>query len=782
MIKSYLTMAWRSIVRNRAFALINISGLMIGLTTGVVILLYVMSMLDIDRTQKNLNDICLLMINENLNSDVNTTGHTPGGLSTIVKGALPSLKYVVRTTDPGGSSLIRVGTKTLYQNSMYAEPDYFAMMTYPAVKGDPIAALKGGSDVVLTQSAAKAIFGSEDVLGKTMTVDNIHPFKVGAVIADLPPSSSTNFNIVLPFSVFEKDNAWITRWDYNGVQTWIQLQPGADLAAVDKKLTQVFLENQGEKNQEMFAYPMRNLELRGNFKNGKPSGGKIFLVITLAALAGFVLLIACVNFMNLATAMAARRAKEVGMRKVLGASRGKIITQFLGEALMLSMMALALSLALTFIVLPWFNALTGRDLGDELRLSSVWTVLIVLGLATGLVAGSYPALFLSRFRPIGVLRRATTVGNRRSRFRRGLVTFQFVISISLLIAVVVFVRQVQYVADRPIGLSPSNLIDISADGELSSHYDLFKTEIGQIPGVQSVSASTADVVHDGGAFNGLSWPGKTPDQDFFIHMLKVQYDWTATTGIKLAEGRDFSPSFGADTSACIVNESAIRRMNLKEPVLGTLLGGAKLIGVVKDFVYNDPAANPPPLIAYLGKGGLGHILVRIANDDRWRGRIDQIKTVAKKINPGYPFTFRFAVDQYQDEFNNAYNLRRLMTIFGCMGIFIACLGLFGLSGFLVERRRKEISIRKVLGAGVFGLWISLSADFLRPVLLGFVLAAPLAGWGMQQLLNSMDYHIHLSWWMFVLPGIAAMVVSLATVSYHGIKGALANPAASLQSE
>jgi ABC-type antimicrobial peptide transport system permease subunit len=762
--------------------LINIGGLMIGLTTGVVILLYVMSMVDIDRTQKNLRDIGLLMINDNLNSEVNTSGHTPGNLASVIRGTVPLLKYVVRTSDPS-SALVRVGDKALYQTGLYAEPDYFSMMTYPAVQGDPAAVLRGGSAVVLTQSAARAIFGSEDALGKTVMVNNIHPFKVGSVIQDLPASSSTHFDMVLPFQVYERDNAsWMNRWNYNGVQTWVQLQPRADRALVDKQLTRVFLANQNDKQQAMFAYPLRRLQLYDSFKNGKPNGGKIFLVMTLAALAGFVLLIACVNFMNLATAMAARRAKEVGMRKVLGASRAKIVAQFLGEAVLLSMLALALSIALTYMVLPWFSALTGKDLSDELRRVSVWAVLIGLGVVTGLVAGSYPALFLSRFRPIGVLRRATSVGNRRSFFRRGLVTFQFVISISLLISVVVVYRQIQYVADRPIGYAPSNLIDVSADGDLGGHYDLFKTQLGQIPGIQSVSASTSDVVHDDGAFNGLSWPGKTPDQDFFINMLKVQYNWTATTGIQLAEGRDFSPSFGSDSSACIINESAVRRMHLKEPVLGTLLGDNRVIGVIKDYVYDDPAANPRPLIAYLGKGGLGHVLVRIANDDRWRTRIDQIQAVARKLNPGYPFTFHFAVDQYQDEFTKAYSLRQLMGIFGGMGIFIACLGLFGLSGFLVERRRKEIGIRKVLGARAAGLWLSLSSDFLRPVLLGFVLAAPLAGYLLQRLLDSMDYHIHLRWWMFALPGFAAMVVALATVSYHGIRGALANPARALHAD
>jgi putative ABC transport system permease protein len=781
MLKSYFIMAWRNLTRNRVSSIVNIGGLMLGLTTGIIILLYILHDLGIDGFHKNGKDIYAVMINKDMHTYINTGRSTPGPLGPLMHSSIPELAYVSR--EAHSPALVRNGDKTLNQEIVYVDPDFLRMMTYPALEGNPVSALEDIGSVVVTESTARRIFGTTEVLGKTLLLDNTHPLKVGAVIRDIPENSSDQFDMLASISLYARDNiGWFNRWDNNRLRTWIQLRPGADTSRVNKAMTRIMVANQDEKNIAMFGYPLRKLTLYDRFDNGKASGGKIYFLLIFGALAAFVLLIACINFMNLATAMAEHRAREVGIRKVMGASRRLIIIQFLGEAVLLAMVALSLSAALTYLVLPAFTSFADHPLAQGLQDPRVWLLLIALGLLTGLIAGSYPALYLSGFRPAKVLKRMVSMGRRGSGMRKGLVTFQFVISIFLIIGVIVTIRQIDYVTGRPIGYEPSNLVDISADGDLAGKFNLFKSQVGNIPGVLDITACNDNMVRFGAAMNGLEWPGKKADQDFYIQVTSVQYEWARTTGLTILEGRDFSPAFGSDTSACLVNQEAVRRMGLKEPLVGTRLGGNTLIGVFNDFVFNDPANKANPLIVYLNKGNISNFLVRLNNDGQWRQHLDAIGKVAKALNPAYPFTFRFTNDAYEDQSVHAYEIRRLVNIFGGLAILISCMGLFGLSGFLAERRKKEISIRKVLGARPATLWFLLSRSFLQPVGIAFIVATPLAAWACQKLLNSMEYHIQLSWWIFVLAGVSCLIIALATVSYHGLRTALVNPARSLQTE
>jgi ABC-type antimicrobial peptide transport system permease subunit len=661
------------------------------------------------------------------------------------------------------------------------------MMTFPALEGDPAAALTNLNSLVLTESAARRLFGKEEALGKIIVIDSADPLTVGAVIRDLPTNSSTKFDVVLPFARYEQAGDTTLQWNSSSVYTWIQLRPGASIGAINRRVNRLLGEHYDARTihtsaMSYFAYPLDRLELYGRFKNGKPDGGKIYLVFIMAALAALVLLVACVNFMNLSTAMAERRAREVGLRKVLGASRRVIIGQFLGEALLLALIAMVISIPVAYIILPEFMAFTGQQLTHEFGDARLWIALLILGLCTGLVSGSYPALYLSGFEPVKVLKRMVSLGWRGMGFRRGLVTLQFVIAIFLVIGVIVCFRQIDYVASRPIGFEPSNLLDIPADGDLPGRFDLFKQQVAAVPGVLNVTASSDNILTDGLAVNNLDWPGKLPDQDFVFRLSKVQYDWTRTTGITLLEGRDFSAAFGADSNACLLNQTAVQRMGLKEPVIGARVGGHTVIGVIKDYVLNDPTGTTPPLIVYLSKNSLGHFLLRLTNDGQWRGRLARVEKIAKDLNPRYPFSFHFTNESYQQEFVNAFGVQQLVNIFGAVAIFISCIGLFGFAGFIVERRKKEISIRKVLGATDSSLWLALSREFLQPVMLGFVIAVPLGILAMNRLLDTMDYHIRLSWWIFAVGGAAAFLIVFATVSYHGLRAARINPTRPLQTE
>jgi hypothetical protein len=537
-----------------------------------------------------------------------------------------------------------------------------------------------------------------------------------------------------------------------------------------------------EKNVKLFAYPFADLRLYGNFKNGKPNGGNIYIIMLLSVVGLFVLLIACVNFMNLATARSEQRAKEVGVRKVLGASRRIVILQFMTEAILMSFIALVLGLLLSYLALPGFMQLSGNHFTPDYSNLKIWSLLIMLGLITGIVAGSYPALYLSRFQPVKVLKGIMLKGTGGGMLRKGLVTFQFIVSIFLIISTIVFFKQIDYLERRPIGYNSDNLIEIPARSELQSKFGIVKNELLKIPGVKTVSAGNDNLIRFGGAFNGLEWPGKTEDQDFFITSTGVQYDWIKAVGLTLSEGRDFSVEYGADSLSCLINEAAARRMRLKAPVTGTKLGNNTVIGVVKDFVYNNPSSNVEPMIIFLNTGSINHFFVRIENNENWKNCTAQIETAVKKIDPNIPFEFHFTKEEYQAKFTDIQSISKMANIFGGMAIIISCLGLFGLSSFLAERRSKELSVRKVLGASVKSIWFTLSKDFLKPVFIAFIIAAPLAGLVMQKVLSMLDYHIQLAWWMFVLAGVLAMFIAVITVSYNGIKAALTNPIKNLRTE
>lgn len=780
MFKNYFRIAFRNLLKNKVSSFINIGGLAVGLATGIVILLVIVNEFSYDKFNKNLADTYLLMKNQNMSGDISTGRTMPGPLAASIRNELPDIKYTARTSVQ--SDLLRTGDKTLYTNDIYTDPDFFNIMSFPVVKGNAVNALKQPNSIVITESTAKKIFNTTDVIGKTILLNNADVLKIEAVIKDVPQNSTNSFDIAISFQLFESKNAWLKKWDDNRIQTWIQAKPNVNLTTLNSKLKTLFLSKQDEKNVELFAYPFADLRLHDQFRNGKPDGGLIDVILLLSIIAGFVLLIACINFMNLATARSEQRAREVGVRKVLGASRSRIIFQFLSEALLLAFIALALGTLLANISLPVFMRITGNHFAPEYTNWQVWLLLVMLGVITGLVAGSYPAFYLSHFKPVMVLKKLVGKDKGGSFLRKTLVTFQFVISIFLIIATIVITKQIDYLEQRPLGYNADNLIDISANSDLAGKFDMVKNELQQIPGVKTVSAGTDNLVRFGGAFNGLNWPGKTPDQDFYITATSVQYNWVKTAGFQLAEGRDFSTDFGSDTSTCLINQAAVKRMGLKEPVVGTQLGGNTVIGVVEDFVYNHPFSSPQPMIVYLSHGNMNHFFVRIANNQNWKNCVAQIEQTVKKISPDFPFEFQFTKEEYQKNFKEFDSLKQMADLFGGMAIFISCLGLFGLSAFLAERRGKEISIRKILGAGVANLWFSLSKDFLKPVIIAFAVAAPLAGFILQKGLEQMDYHIRLSWWMFAIAAFTAIIIAIATVSYNGIKAAITNPVKSLRTE
>jgi ABC-type antimicrobial peptide transport system permease subunit len=781
MISNYFKIAWRSLLKDKMSSSINIGGLAVGLAIGILIMLMVIDELSYNRFHQHLDQIHLLMKHDNNSGEISTFKSTPAALAPALQGTIPEINKAARSTYQG-AFLLEAGDKKFYEPGIYADPAFLEILKFKSLEGNTVNALQSGAAVITRKTALK-LFENEKVIGKSILLNGTTPLQIGAVLDDIPTQSTVKFDVVLPFALFEMDNKEaVNNWGNNFLQTWIELKPQTNISTVNAKLKKIFSEKTETTNSILFAYPLERLHLHSQFKNGQPEGGKFQLIILLSAIGFFVLLIACINFMNLATARSEKRAKEVGVRKVMGAERKSLIFQFLGEAMVMTLPSLLLALIIVNIALPGFNVFTGKNIEFDFSSWKIWLSVIAIGLFTGLIAGSYPALYLSRFMPVQVLKGRIAPSKGGSMLRRFLVTSQFTIAVFLVITSIVIFRQLRYVKDRPIGFEKENLLVVPVHGDMATKFDITKNELNKIPGVVAVSAGADNIVFMGTQTDGIVWPGKTADQNYLITFTSVHYDWAKTNGLQIIEGREFNSAFRADSLSCLVNEAAVRKMQLKSPVVGTKLGDQTIIGVVRDFVYNSPEEHPAPLVVYLDKNAVNNIFIRVKNDQGWRNTITGIESAITTIHPHYPFEFRFVSDDYQNRFTGIQSAADIISFTGSLAILISCLGLFALASYVAERRSKEISIRKVLGASATGVWLILSKDFLKPVLIGFLIATPLAAFVMNVILDKMDYRIQLSWWMFALAGLMVLIIAIFTVGLQAFKAAIANPVNSLRSE
>ena len=783
MLKNYLVLAWRNLLKHRSSAAINIGGLALGLTTSILVVLFLTDEFSFDKFHNNIAHLYLLMKNQRVADGVSTGSSSAGPMALALHTGLPDVEHAVRVAGMGATA--RLGDKQVAINGNFVDTGFFRMFSFPAVAGDPETALHEPHSIILTESAAKKLFGDRNALGWTFIIDDTVPVRVAAIVRDIPLTSSITFEYLRPFEVFEKQNTWLKKWDDNRIRTWIQLKPGADITAFDRKATRLLQTRSNDTTVTTFLMPMARLWLHSGFNNGKQSGGKIYIVMLIASLGFFVLVIACINFMNIATARSEIRAREVGVRKVMGATRRQVMLQFFCEALTITFFSLLLGILASYALIPFFNGLLRahiRFTPDDWR---IWLGIIGVGLLTAFIAGSYPALFLSRFLPAKVLKGALTPGSKKALFRRILVTTQFWLASLFIIATIVVWQEIGYIRNRPIGYEQENLVDIHAGPALGPKYALFANQLGKMPGVKSITAGDANLLQFNGAITGMDWPGKIPGHEISIVVSSVGYNWTKTVGLKLVEGRDFDPAFGTDTSACLVNEATVTRLGLHEPVVGQKLSGSTIIGVIRNFVYNNPSGIIAPLCIYLyhgAPGGSCHFLVRITNDAHWRQTIAGIGAVVRTLDPQHDFDYSFTKEDYQQRFEELDGFGTLASIFGGIAIFISCMGLLGLATFLAERRSREMSIRKVFGASVRQVLLLLSVDFLRPVIIAFLLAVPIAAWAIHVWLQNLAYHISLSWTVFAASGGITLLIATATISLRGFRTATENPAKNLRNE
>ncbi|MFI5193102.1 MAG: ABC transporter permease [Chitinophagales bacterium] len=790
MLRNYLKIAFRNLLRHKTFSAINILGLALGMACSLLIMLWVLDEKAVDGF--HVNGKQLFQVYERWSNDgkIGAGYATQGLLAGELKRVIPEIQYASAldyAAQPGIMNTFEAEHKVVKEAGNFAGADFFSMFSYSLLQGNPGTALNTPAGIAISRKMAEDFFGSPgNAMNKTIRFDNKEDLQVTAVFENLPAHASRKFDFLRSWTDYVKQNEWVHNWSNTSPDTYVQLRKTADPAKVEAAIKDFIYRYQPKDKgspTELGLQPFPERYLHAAFKNGQPDGGRAEYVHLFTLVAIFILLIACINFMNLATAQSAKRAKEVGLRKVVGAFRSSLIRQFLCEALMLTFVSVILAVILATGLMAAFNSLTGKQLTMPFAQPLFWLALTGLLIITGFVAGSYPALFMSSLNPTRVLKGSLKFSWQATFFRKGLVVFQFVLSILLIVGMIVIYRQVNYIQTTNLGYDRENLLYIPIEGELVKKFELFKEEAGKIPGILNISKmrnSPTIIEHHNGS---ISWPGKDPNSQLSFADAVVGYDFVKTLKLKMAEGRDFSRDYAGDSTSFILNETAVNKIGYKNPVGQTVIWGkhpGKIIGVLKDFHFSSMHEAIDPLIVRLDENwSWGTILVRV-NGQHTRKAIAGLEKICAGLNPKFPFTYTFSDQEFANLYKSEQVVSQLANWFAVLAIFISCLGLFGLSTFTAGQRTKEIGVRKVLGATASDVVGLLSKDFLKLLLLAIVIATPLAWFVMNRWLSNYAYRINLNWWIFALAGILAIVIALFTVSYQSIKSSLMNPVTCLR--
>jgi ABC-type antimicrobial peptide transport system permease subunit len=720
-----------------------------------------------------------------INHETQAYATTPAPLAAVLKGEIPEITEAVRLMN-GGQMLLTYRDKNFDETgALYADPALLRVFGFPLVKGNPATALRDPHSIVLTETLARKYFPGEDPVGKLIRVNNGQDFTVTGVMGDVPANSHLRFSFVVPFVLMKENNAGLdNNWEDYNYTTYVQLQPGASAAAVDGKMAGVFKRRNPDTEGRFYLEPLRRIYLYSTVPGDDARHGDAQSVYVFSAVAVFILLIASINYMNLATARSARRAKEVGLRKVAGAHRGQLIGQFLGESVLLACLALGVALVLVWVLLPVYSDITEKQLSMDMLLGKTLLGLLAIAVCTGLVAGSYPALMLSAFQPVQVLKGTLGPGRGGAAFRRGLVVVQFTLSILLIISTIVIYRQMRYVQGKPLGFEKENILTFALRGDLGARYETVRGELLRQPGVAAVTSASQDLTNVNSSTGGGDWEGKPGDAHLFLNQLSVDRDFTDAFNLRMVAGRGFSRQYATDSAAFILNEEAVRQMGLQSPVGKRFAAHnvtGTIVGVAKDFHFKSLHEPIEPMVLFVSPNWRGQAYVKIKPGYE-AAAVAACAKVWKAFNPSYPFAYRFLDENFDRMYRAEQRTGQLFRYFAGIAIFIACLGLFGLAAYTAEQRVREIGIRKVLGASVSSLVTMLSREFVVLVAVSFGLAVPLGWYLMNGWLSGFAYRIPLSWWIFVLAGGLAGVIALLTVSFQSVKAALANPVKSLRSE
>lgn len=791
MLRNYFKTMWRGLTKNSGYSFLNIGGLAIGIACASLIFLWVEDEVNFDSVNTKKERLYFVMENQKYDTYVFTEGSTPGLMAAAMKAELPGVANTGRLSEGGTSLLFSYGNKSVFSSGQYADPAIFSMFTLPFVQGNPSSAFTQLRSIVITEKTAKKFFGNErDVLGKSIRVDSKQNYIVTGVLKDLAPNATLQFEWLMPYQIYYDESPWLKSWGNQSTSTYVELKPGVNPETINKQLYSYIQKREPKALGHAFLFAMTDWHLYGEFKDGKQTGGgQIEYVHLFTLIAWIVLLIACINFMNLATARSEKRAREVGVRKVLGAGKALLAGQFISEAIFMAFVAGVFAVIAVSLVLPAFNLLVQKQL--TLGLSNPLHLLALIGisLVCGLVAGSYPSLYLSSFNPAAVLKGLKLKDSGAAMIRKGLVVLQFSVSIVLIISTIIIFQQIQHIKSRQLGFNKNNLVEMDLQGQMASDYYGIKQDLLNTGYVSSVALADHAIIYGGNNTDGLTWEGKPSGSKVLISTRYVTPEFLETSGLKLLEGRNLTVGDTTTKPIRMLATETMEKLMGKGSAVGKTLHGegdtttATIVGVVNDYVYGDMYGKPDPVLFFSVPPKNATVMyVRIKPNDDIEKSLAAMQGVMKKDNPAYPFDYRFVDDQFNRMFLSEMLVSKLSRLFASLAILISCLGLFGLAAYTAERRTKEIGIRKVLGANVTGLAALLSKEFLQLVFLSCLVAFPVAYLIMSKWLKTYSYRIDINWWVFIGAGIVAVVIAVATVSFQSIKVALANPVKSLRSE
>ncbi len=801
MLSNYLKIAWRNLVRNKVYSAINIGGLAVGMAVAMLIGLWVYDELSFDHSFENYDRIAQVMQHQTSNGEIGTQGAIPSPLGAELRRNYgDNFKHILMASWTE-SHVFRVGNKTLSKFGIFIESQAPDMLTLTMRRGTR-AGLTEPASILLAESTARALFGEVDPMNKLVRLDDKTTVKVTGVYEDLPRNSSFGESAFMaPWNLYLSEHRWIQEsenpWRANSFQLFVQLADHADIDKVSAKIRDVKLKNiqkiELRYHPQVFLNPMRQWHLYSAFKNGIRSGGLIQFVWLFGMIGVFVLLLACINFMNLTTARSEKRAKEVGIRKAVGSVRYQLITQFFAESLLVVSLAFVVALGLILLVLPAFNQVANKQLSLPWASPLFWLMGLGVSLLTGLIAGSYPALYLSNFQPVKVLKGTFRVGRFATVPRRVLVVMQFTVSIALIVGTVIVFRQIQFAKNRPVGYSRAGLVMLAGTANTHKHIDAIRDELKASGSITELAESGGPTTQVWSTNGGFEWRGKDPGLSVDFPNTGISYEFGKTIGWQVVAGRDFSPVFGTDSAGFIINETAAKYLGFKNrtgqrvglPVGEIIRWDGKpftIIGVVKDMVVESPYQPIRPSIYHLDQTEANVVTARINPAMNIGQALTVLENIVRKYNPAIPFDYQFVDDEYARKFQDEERIGKLASVFAVLAIFISCLGLFGLASFMAEARTKEIGVRKVLGASVLNLWGLLSKDFVVLVLIAFCIATPIAYYFLNNWLQRYEYRTEISWWIFAVSGVGALVITLLTVSFQSVKAALMNPVKSLRSE
>lgn len=784
MFKHNLILTFRNFKRFKSSFFINLIGLSTGLACTMFIYLWVTDEMNTDKHYAKDDQLFQVMEHQQYADHIMTTWSTPGLLARSLKEEFPEIEYAATTTWVNNMTL-SFEDKNIKSEGWYVGPDFFNIFSHELIEGNADHVMKDLSSIVISDDLALRIFGTtSELVGKSLKLDHDQTFLISGIFKKIPTQSSITFDFALPFDNFMERNPWVKNWGSNGPRTYVMLRSGAQASEVTDKIAQFVKTKNENTNVTLFLKKYSDNYLYGRYEHGHLVGGRIEYVRLFSIIAIFILLIACINFMNLATARASRRAKEVGIKKAVGAPKSTIVTQYMTESLIMSLISFAVSVLVVFFLLPQFNEITGKQISNSFDLNVIFAFFGIT-LFTGIISGSYPAIYLSSFTIVKVLKGEMKGSLAELWARKGLVIFQFTLSIILIVSVMVIYKQIDYVQSKSLGYDKDNMIYFDQEGKVESNVESFLTGLKAIPGIVSATSTGHTLLYRNNNTSGLEWEGKDPEVNILFENVRTNYGIFETLGIEFKEGRAFSKEFSTDTTKIIFNEAGIKAMGIEDPIgkTITLWGDNKLeiIGVVKDFHFQSLHNEVKPLFFILSPENTWHIMARIQAGTEKQTLAD-LKTFYEEFNSGFAFEYNFMDETYKTHYEAEQRVSTLSRFFAGMAIVISCLGLFGLASFTAERRQKEIGIRKVLGSSVLNIVYLLSSDFTKLVGLSILLALPISYYLISEWLDQFAFRISLEVWFFVGAGLLSLIIAWLTVGSQALRAAHVNPAECLRDE